>query len=211
LNCGVTGPFLPPALPADYDWFGAFSSRLSPRVRLVGAYLTCLARDDLGGHGPRVEGHSFFTDAAGVELLRAAGVFRAARDKLDAVVNGEWALARAVFAAGGTVDTLLYRYQGVDWRDERNWDCNANRFVGRAGGAAGGDVDPFEVIFFKRLWKTLPVEAQRGVRWDETARLMRWRGGWETGEGGAEGEPAVAPPPPYVMGSAATDIHAAGG
>ena len=206
LNCGMTGPFLP-AYATDADWFGAFSARLSPAVRLVGAYLTCLPPTDLGGPGPRIEGHSFFTDRAGVELLVAAGVLRAHADKLDAIVNGEWGLARAVFAAGGTIDTLLYRYQGVDWRAPENAACNEQLFVGRAGGYGGGDVNPFETIFFKRLWRTLDAP-DRSVRWAETARLMAWRDGWAAGAGGRSARPVIPKEPPYKRGSAETDVAA---
>ncbi len=198
LNCGVTGPFLPAYLPLDFDWFDAFSSRLSPSVRLVGAYLTCLTPIDAGGHGPRIEGHSFFTDLDGVRMLQQAGVLRQMRDKYDAIVNGEFGLTRAVFAAGGTIDSLLYRYQGVNWRDEANWDCNGNRFVGRGGGLEGGDVNPFEVIFFKRVWPTLEDPTARTVRYAETARYMHWRGQWARGGGGVRDDaPAPTPPPAY--------------
>ena len=50
--------------------FGAFTNRLNARVRLVGAYLTCLRAEDAGGHGPKIEGHSFFTDLKGIRILR---------------------------------------------------------------------------------------------------------------------------------------------
>lgn len=196
INCGVTGPFLPAHLPKDYDWFGAFANRLVGNIHLVGAYLTCLLPNDLGGHGPRIEGHSFFTDAAGLAVLRKSGVMRPMEDKLDAIINGEYGLAKAMINASMGFDTLLYRYQGVDWLDRRNWDCNGNKFVGRNGGYDGGSIDPFEVIFFKRFWPTLPYRDQAVVRFEESARYMHWRGLWSSGGGGySENTPPVSPPP----------------
>jgi hypothetical protein len=133
-----------------------------------------------------------------MELLRAAAVLRPMEDKYDAIVNGEYALSRVILGAGYGLDTLLYRYQNVDWRDEANWDCNGNRFVGRGGGYEGGDINPFEVIFFKRVWPTLEDAAKRTVRYEETARYMHWRGLWASGGGGAhEDAPEPPPPPPY--------------
>lgn len=31
----------------------------------------------------------------------------------------------AVLKAGYNIDSLMLRYQGVDWRDTNNWGCNA--------------------------------------------------------------------------------------
>ena len=209
LNCGMSGPFLP-SYANNVDWFGAYSARLSPSVRLVGAYLTCLPADDLGGPGPRIEGHSFFTDRAGVLFLRAVGVLRAHANKLSAIVDGEWALSRAVFIAGGTIDTLLYRYQGVDWLAPGSSDCNNYRFVGRAGGYVGGDINPFETIFFKRLWRTVPDPHARAVRWEETARLMAWRACWAHGAGALTEDKVtnVLPPPPFVPDTLEAEFEA---
>jgi hypothetical protein len=117
-------------------------------------------------------------------------------DKLDAIVNGEYGLARAMINASMGFDTLLYRYQGVDWLDRRNWDCNGNNFVGRNGGYDGGSVDPFEVIFFKRFWPTLPYRDQAVVRFEESARYMHWRTLWSFGGGGYSEKTPPRPPPP---------------
>ena len=200
LNCGVTGPFLPAYLPPDFDWFASFTKRLNEKVRLVGTYISCLPPGDAGGRGPRVEGHSFFTDAKGLWVLREARVMRAMEGKYDAIVNGEYGLTRAMFAAGYTIDTPLYRYQGVDWENKANWDCNMNRFVGRGGGYEKGSVNPFETVFFKRVWPTLGDAGARAVRFEETARYMSWRALWASGGGGYHADlppPSTQPPPFY--------------
>jgi hypothetical protein len=207
MNCGVTGPFLP-AYATDFDWFGAYSSRLSKSVRLVGTYITCLHPDDLGGVGPRVEGHSFFTDRQGVTLLRVTGVLKVHETKLKAIIDGEWSMTRVVFAAGFTIDTLLFKYQGVDWTDPDNFSCNNNRFVGRAGDYGGFTINPFETIFFKRLWKTVDLPS-RAVRWEETARFMKWREQWALGLGAREdNDEFFPPPPPFVDDNIVQDILA---
>lgn len=205
LNCGMSGPFLP-SYSTDVDWFGAYSSRLSQSVRLVGAYITCLEDGDLGGYGPHVESHSFFTDRAGVDFFIGTGVLRSHTSKLGAIIDGEWALSTAVFAAGGTIDTLLYRYQGVNWTDPDNFQCNKNRFVGRAGQYGGFDINPFETIFFKRVWKTV-IDPSRAVRWLETARLMEWRDQWFLGLGAKKDndDREVPQPPSFTMRDDLTD------
>jgi hypothetical protein len=111
MNCGITGPFLPAYLPRTFDWFGAYAQRLNDRVKLVGAYVTCLRSNDAGGYGPKVEGHSFFTDRVGLRVLLDKGVIRPMVDKHDAIVEGEYGMSRAIFEAGYSIDTQLYRYQ----------------------------------------------------------------------------------------------------
>jgi hypothetical protein len=64
--------------------FHAFTSRLNSRVRLVGAYLHCTSTKNPGGHGPRIEGHSFFTDLEGLKLLQQKNIIRSMVDKVDA-------------------------------------------------------------------------------------------------------------------------------
>lgn len=182
VNCGMTGPLLPSYVPPEFDWFSAFSNRLDDNVKLVGTYITCLPADDVSGTGARVEGHSFFTDRIGLKILLDAGVFSEHREFPDAVKDGEWAMTPAIFAAGYTIDTLLYKYQGVDWRDERNWLCNDRKFAGRPGEYDGINISPFETIFFKAFWGNLPVGHQ-AVNLGETLRYMKWRRQWSDGTG----------------------------
>lgn len=37
----------------------------------------------------------------------------------------EMGSSAAILAAGYNIDSLMLRYQGVDWRDKANWGCNA--------------------------------------------------------------------------------------
>lgn len=43
----------------------------------------------------------------------------------DTVWNSELGSSVAIFNAGYTIDSLLLKYQGADWRDKGNWNCNA--------------------------------------------------------------------------------------
>lgn len=43
----------------------------------------------------------------------------------DGRFYGDAGASLAVLKAGYNLDTLQLRYQGVDWRKEENWQCNA--------------------------------------------------------------------------------------
>lgn len=43
----------------------------------------------------------------------------------DTIYNAEVGASAAVLGQGYTIDSLMLRYQGVDWRNQSNWDCNA--------------------------------------------------------------------------------------
>ena len=58
-------------------------------------------------------------------LLEDAHVFECHKDISDAVYNAELGSSAAIFRAGYTIDSLMLRYQGVDWTDPKNWQCNA--------------------------------------------------------------------------------------
>ena len=43
----------------------------------------------------------------------------------DAVLHAELASSKAILDAGYNIGSLMIRYQGVDFRDQKNWECNA--------------------------------------------------------------------------------------
>ena len=57
----------------------------------------------------------------------------------DTVWNSELGSSLAIFNAGYTIDSLLLKYQGADWLDKDNWNCNAGwaqavlTIIGRMG------------------------------------------------------------------------------
>ena len=49
-------------------------------------------------------------------------VFRCYKSHHD---NSELRASAAIFKAGYTIDSLMLKYQGADWSNARNWNCNA--------------------------------------------------------------------------------------
>ena len=58
-------------------------------------------------------------------LIEDGNVFQCHKTVQDAVFHAELGSALAIFGAGHTIDSLMLRYQGVDWRNQNNWNCNA--------------------------------------------------------------------------------------
>jgi hypothetical protein len=42
-----------------------------------------------------------------------------------AIFYGEIGASLAILEAGYNIDSFLWRYQGIDWRESHNWQCNA--------------------------------------------------------------------------------------
>ena len=61
----------------------------------------------------------------GLQVLFNDGhVFECHKQISDAVYNAEVGSSLAILQAGYTIDSLMLRYQGVDWTDPQNWQCN---------------------------------------------------------------------------------------
>lgn len=58
-------------------------------------------------------------------MLDNGHIFECHRSIADAVYNAEVGASLAIFRAGYSIDSLMLRYQGVDWTNRRSWDCNA--------------------------------------------------------------------------------------
>ena len=62
----------------------------------------------------------------GLEALREDGrVLACYGDMADTVFHAEVGASAAILERGYTLDSLMLRYQGTDWRNRSNWDCNA--------------------------------------------------------------------------------------
>ena len=62
----------------------------------------------------------------GLRVLQEDGlVFKCYETLHDTVWNSELGSSVAIFAAGYTIDSLMLKYQGMDWQNKANWDCNA--------------------------------------------------------------------------------------
>jgi hypothetical protein len=51
-------------------------------------------------------------------------VFACYKDIHDTIWHAEVGSTKAILDAGYTIDTLMLRYQGVNWTDPANWQCN---------------------------------------------------------------------------------------
>lgn len=156
LNSSARGPFFPTYMPRGWQWTDAFTHRLSDSVKAVASSLVCLPASDPGGWGPKIESWTYAVDAQGLDILTAAGVFEVRQCKLcddGVVVNGEYALSRAVLDAGFNIATLMARYRpGIDWRDRDNWGCNDQVHPSRLGTYDGISQHPHEIMFVKASW-----------------------------------------------------------
>lgn len=62
----------------------------------------------------------------GLRILQEDGlVFKCYECLHDTVWNSELGSSVAIFQAGYTIDSLMLKYQGADWTDSENWNCNA--------------------------------------------------------------------------------------
>ena len=57
-------------------------------------------------------------------LVNDRHVFECHRQISDAVYNAEVGSSLAILQAGYSIDSLMLRYQGVDWTNPENWQCN---------------------------------------------------------------------------------------
>ncbi|KFM25093.1 hypothetical protein F751_1972 [Auxenochlorella protothecoides] len=156
VDSGTAGPFLPAHLRAHLHWTEPLLARLSERVRMVGPAISCEGTPrggDVAGdwrRQPHLPAHAWATDAQGWALLSRpqAGVMACHADPWDVRWHSDLGAAAALFDAGHTIDCLMPRYQGVDWRDERNWACNDRLPPDRQRSNDGLSVTPYEVMFW---------------------------------------------------------------
>jgi hypothetical protein len=101
--------------------------------------------------------------AATYQAVRVAvekKVFACHKNKVDAIVEGEYGFSRALLAANMNLDTLLLKYaSGFDWRVEAEgrWNCNGNLHPTRhltylTGSGHRMTVHPMETVFYKPVW-----------------------------------------------------------
>jgi hypothetical protein len=57
-------------------------------------------------------------------LLKDPYVFACHRDRWDTIYYSELGSSLAILQAGHNIDSLMLRYQGIDWRSKASWGCN---------------------------------------------------------------------------------------
>lgn len=151
LNSSVRGPFLPSYLRGRMHWTEPLLSKLSSSVKLVGATINCGRAYDIP---PTVHIQSYVsaTDAAGLAvLLKTQRVFKCWGHIHETIIESEIGASRSIMDAGYTIDSLMLRYQGVDWRDPAvtRHACNGELNPLQPGFNDGINVEPLEVMFIK--------------------------------------------------------------
>lgn len=125
---------------------------------------------------PHVQSYLTATDTVGLQvLLNTEGVFSCWSNMSDVVRYSEINASRAILDAGYNLDSLMTRYQGLDWRlpelRNSNLPCNEEFNPLQPGFNDGVDVGRYEVMFIK-VKKSL-IEAG----WRQTATAVttdRW-------------------------------------
>ncbi|GFR43780.1 hypothetical protein Agub_g4894 [Astrephomene gubernaculifera] len=156
VNCSVRGPFLPPYARGRVHWTEPFTSRLVGDVKLVGSTISCEGsplNGDFRGkwrHNPHVQSYVVATDQVGLQVLLDDGrVFHCHNTRWNTIYYSELGSSTAILRAGFNLDCLMTKYQGLDWRDKANWDCNARYSPQSELTYDGISLDPLEVMFVK--------------------------------------------------------------
>jgi hypothetical protein len=152
MNSGVIGPIVPHYFKKTH-WSSLFIEKITDKVKLVGTTIVCLASNDSGGYGPKVEGFFFMTDKIGLDAMIAEKtIFCNHPTKFSVIVNGEYGMSNCMFKNGYSVDCMISKYQGIDWSDSKNYKMNNNRHPSRKNYFYGKSLNPYEVIFYKWFW-----------------------------------------------------------
>jgi hypothetical protein len=149
----VRGPFLP-AYVSDLHWTEAFTRKLVNDVKMVGSIISCegAAKDgDASGvwrGNPYIKSHAWATDAEGLaRMVAQQGIFRCHQNRWDTRYHSDAGAALALFKSGWTIDTLMSRYQGIDWRNTETWQCNQRVPPDLESHYDGISLNPYEVVF----------------------------------------------------------------
>jgi hypothetical protein len=157
MNSGVIGPIIPYYFTLTH-WTDIFIKKINDSVKLVGTTIVCLAENDSGGYGPKIEGFFFMTDNIGLELLKnQKNIFCNHQNKFNAIVNGEYGLSNCILKNGYSIDCMLPKYQNINWTNKANYNMNNNRHPARKNNFYGSSINPYDVIFHKWYWNDEPT------------------------------------------------------
>lgn len=173
----VRGPFVPPYV-TGLHWTEAFTRKLVKDVKMVGSIISCegAAKDgDAAGEwrgNPYVKSHAWATDAEGLaRMVAQQGIFRCHKNRWDTRYHSDAGASLAMFKSGWTIDTLMSRYQGIDWKNTDTWQCNQRVPPDLENHYDGISLNPYEVVF-------VPVKsAYADARWsfvEQADRYEKW-------------------------------------
>ena len=169
LNASVRGPFLPAWFKGN--WIEAFLVHIDDDCKLVGTTINCWTPMHNNWAKFHIQSMVLATDAVGFEVLldRAMGCYD---DKLVIVDKCEVAASQEMLRAGYGIKALQYSWGNyvVHMKDvggpEVERRCNAVSYKKNGdpnfeGMYASGNVDPWEVIFFKANRNVTIAEMER--------------------------------------------------
>ena len=121
---------------------------------------------------PYIKSHAWATDAEGfARLMAQKGVFRCHKNKWDNRYHSDAGAALTILRSGWTIDSLMSRYQGVDWRSPATWQCNQRVPPDYENHYDGISINPYEVVF-------VPVKAASAAsQWsfvEQADRYEKW-------------------------------------
>jgi hypothetical protein len=141
LNSSVRGPYI----VSYYDnsvWYTIFTSRLNDDIKLVGSTINCQ-------FFPHVQSYLWVLDFKGLDLLiRNNTVFACHESQIDTIANAEIFASRIIIDSGFGINSLMKKYQNIDFRLDENKKCN-NLQNPTFTGIDRISSDPFEVVFVK--------------------------------------------------------------
>lgn len=142
LNSSVRGPFI----VAYYDssvWYRIFTRRLNDQIKLMGCTISC----EIAIH---VQSYFWAMDFQTVKfLLKNSSVFACHQSMTDTILKGEIGASQAILNSGFGIDSLMNKYQGVDFRADRTKKCADKGNPTFNKGTNGITLDPYEVVFVK--------------------------------------------------------------
>jgi len=172
----VRGPFVPSYVQSmKYHWTEAFTSRLNDKVKMVGSIISCEGAPKDGNAAgswrgvPYIISHAWAIDYdALTKLISQKGIFRCHKNKWDTKYHSDAGASLTIFQAGWTIDSLMSRYQGVDWRSSSSWQCNQRVPPDFESHYDGISINPYEIIF-------VPVKSSTSAnRWSFIQQIDRY-------------------------------------
>ena len=178
VDSSVRGPYLPTYVTSQPDpmhWTEAFTSKLKDNVKLIGSTISCEGAP-LNGNAaaewrgnPAVSPHAWATDATGWGILTSdPKIFQCHANIWEQKYYADVGASLAILRAGWTLDTLLTRYQEVDWTAAQSWSCNQRVRPDYEHHYDGVSITPYETLF-------VPIsEASAAAKWSFTETADRY-------------------------------------
>jgi hypothetical protein len=187
MNSSVRGPFFPPYFlkyVSDYKqefhktfyWYSIFTIRINATVKLVGCTISCIPV-------PHVQAYVLVTDFIGLTVLlepgsnggsKEEGIFGCYTRKEDISQHSELASSNRIRNSGYMIDSILTKYQNVNFNEKYNELCNRHRNPFMDNNFDDTSLEPYEVVFVKyNDLEYLQVSRKRGElyeRWMEDTK-----------------------------------------